>query len=101
MPRFSFCSIILYSTPTTKLPATIDSAAFSVYASSKSDDLGVSPTYNVFTSAPASDTSIAAGDFDSLGSTALATMILLLQIFLPQDTTNGYFCMFCSPITTS
>jgi len=56
------------------LPAgcTISSVKLYLYVYQKGNGLG-SPDYNVTTFTPASDTALEAGDYDSFGSTALAT----------------------------
>ena len=54
---------------------TIDSATLSLAGASKSDGLSITPDINIYSSAPASDTAIVAGDFDSLGSTAFSTPV--------------------------
>lgn len=50
--------------------AEVTAAIFSIYGSDKLDNGGVTPDVNIYSSAPASNTGIVAGDFDSLGSTA-------------------------------
>ena len=49
---------------------TILSGSFFLKGIAKADGLNISPTINVYSSAPASNTAIANGDFDSLGTTA-------------------------------
>jgi len=68
-------AIVLFDTSGIDDGDTLDSAALSVYGTFKNDDLSSSPTLNVYTSAPASNTALVAGDFDSLGSTDLSTSI--------------------------
>ena len=62
---------------TSALPDTdsIDSAILSLYGSNKYDNLSATPTINIYSSAPASDTELVGGDYDSLGSTNYATAI--------------------------
>lgn len=64
--------------PTAPLPdaAIIVSANLSLYGKSKMNDLSLtSQSINIYSSAPASDTAIVAGDYDSLGSTAFSSAI--------------------------
>ena len=51
------------------------SAVLTVFGKSKADTLGVAGDVNVYESSPASNTALVAGDFDSLGTTALSTAI--------------------------
>lgn len=46
-----------------------------IYGESKVDALGISPTANIFSSNPANNNAIVAGDHDSLGNTPFATAI--------------------------
>jgi hypothetical protein len=55
--------------------ANISAAVLSLYGTLKSDGLSATPDTNVCSSAPASNTVLVAGDFDSLGATAFATAI--------------------------
>jgi hypothetical protein len=66
-------SIYLFDTAALGSDVTITGAVLSVYGISKSDLSGFAPNVNVYSSNPASDTAIASGDFDSLGTTELAT----------------------------
>jgi len=68
--------IILFDTSALTAGATISAAVLSIYGLSKEDGPGWSPTYNIYSSAPASNTALAAGDFDSLGSTAFCDSAL-------------------------
>lgn len=65
--------------PTSGIPdaATISAAVLSLYgiAANKRDDLSIAPDVNIYSSAPASNTALVAGDFDSLGTTAFSTAI--------------------------
>lgn len=65
-------SIFLYDTSALGSSATISAATMSLYGNYKSVVGGISGTFdiNIYTSSPASDTALAAGDFDSLGTTA-------------------------------
>lgn len=68
-------SIMLFDTSALTSGATISAATLSLYGTAKLDDLSATPTTNIYSSAPASDTTLADGDFNSLGSTAFATAI--------------------------
>jgi hypothetical protein len=61
--------IFLFLTSSIGAGQTITSATLSLCGVAKYDD-GLAPTLNIYSSAPASNTVLAAGDFDSLGSTA-------------------------------
>lgn len=50
--------------------AVISAGVFSIYGTEKYDACSITPDINVYSSAPASNTDIVAGDFDSVGSTA-------------------------------
>jgi len=62
-------SIFLFDTSALPDGCRVTSAIFSVWGTNKADALSVAPDINVYASAPASTTALAAGDFDSLGST--------------------------------
>lgn len=68
-------AIFLFDTSAIADNDIIDSATLSFYGNGKSDGLTISPTLNVYSSAPASNTALAAGDYDSLGTTAFSTNI--------------------------
>jgi len=51
----------------------IDSADFKLFISGKRDDTGISEPTSIVSSAPASNTAIVGGDYNSLGSTKLAS----------------------------
>lgn len=68
-------SIFLFKTSDLTSFAVISSAVLSIYSNSKSDGLSATPNVNIYSSAPASNTALDAGDFDSLGSTEFATSI--------------------------
>lgn len=67
--------IALFDTSSIADGNNIDSATLSLFGSAKTDTLSVTPDINIYSSAPASNTAVAAGDFDSLGSTAFSTVI--------------------------
>ncbi len=62
-------SILLFDVTVIPSGAVIDSAVFSVYGQAKADALVATPNVNIYASAPASNTDVAAGDFDSIGTT--------------------------------
>lgn len=63
-------AILLFDTSSLTAGATISGVVMSMYGTGKSNGLSASPTLNVYSSNPASDTALASGDFDSLDSTA-------------------------------
>ena len=64
-------SIFCFDTSALPSICVIQSATFSLRGvATKADALSITPNINVYASAPASDTVLAAGDFDSLGTTA-------------------------------
>ena len=67
--------IFLFDTSALGAGSTVDSATLSLWGTSKADALVATPNINIYSSAPASNTALAAGDFDSLGSTAFSTAI--------------------------
>ena len=70
--------VFLFDTSSLPDDAVISAATLSLYpipGGEKGDTLGVSPDINVYSSAPALNTSLAGGDFDSLGATAFSTAI--------------------------
>lgn len=69
-------SIFLFDTSSLPDEATISAATLSVMTGSgKNDPAGWAPDVNVYSSAPASNTAVVAGDFDSLGTTPFSTAI--------------------------
>ncbi|OGO14671.1 MAG: hypothetical protein A2Z02_02925 [Chloroflexi bacterium RBG_16_48_7] len=62
--------ILLFDTSSLPDACVISAADLSVYGKTKLDQNSWNPDLNVYSSAPASNTSVAAGDFDSLGTTA-------------------------------
>ena len=67
--------LALYNTSALTAAATISAATESFRYSFKDDTNGRTPDSNICASAPASNTAVAAGDYDSLGTTAFATAI--------------------------
>jgi hypothetical protein len=61
-------SVFLFDTSGLTLAATITAAVLSLYGSSKSDNLGITPNIDIYTSNPASNTGLVAGDYDNFGS---------------------------------
>jgi hypothetical protein len=78
-------SIFLFDTSSIPDGDTVDSATLSLSGSSKNDDLVVTPDLNIYSSAPASNTALVAGDYDSLGGTAFSTAITYANL-----STTGY-----------
>jgi hypothetical protein len=66
-----------YLFDTSGLPdsATISEAILSLYGYYKADNLSATPSINIYTSNPASNTNIVAADYSTLGATALSTAI--------------------------
>ena len=62
--------IILFDLSNVPSGVTLASATLSVYGVVKLDGFSATPELNVYLSAPASDTAVVAGDYDSLGTTA-------------------------------
>jgi len=62
--------IFLYDTSSLTSGATISAAVLSLWGSSQANGLGASPTINIYTSNPASNTEQAAADYQTVGSTA-------------------------------
>lgn len=73
--RFLRRGIILFDTSALPDSVLIDSSVFSAFGASKTDPLSIAPDINLYSSAPASDTAIVAGDYDSLGTTPFSDNI--------------------------
>jgi len=69
--RGLYRGILLFDTSTLHDSANITSVTLSIYGYTKLDDLNITPNINIYSSNPASDTALIAGDFDTLGTTAL------------------------------
>lgn len=63
-------SILVFDTSAIPSSATISSVILSLYGEAKSDGLSITPDINIYSAAPASSNDLAAGDFNSLGTTA-------------------------------
>jgi len=68
--RLIYRGIFLFDTSSLPDDAVINAATLSLYGYAKLDGLSATPNINIYLSAPASNTALAAGDFDSLGATA-------------------------------
>jgi hypothetical protein len=60
--------IALFDTSALTAAAAISAAVLSLYGDDKGNALGCSPNIDIYTSAPASNTALVAGDFDCLGT---------------------------------
>jgi len=60
--------IFLFDTSALTADASISATVLSLYGQSKQDVEGWTPNLDIYTSAPASNTDLVAGDFDSLGT---------------------------------
>lgn len=67
--------ILLFDTSSIPDDAIITGAILSLYGKGKRDDAGWTPSIGIYSSAPASDTELVAGDYDSLGTTILSSVI--------------------------
>src|SRR5439155_8215333 len=70
-----FPAIFLFDTSSLPDSDVISSSTLSLYGQSKADGNSSAPNVNIYSSAPASNTGIANGDYDSLGATAFSTAI--------------------------
>jgi hypothetical protein len=77
--------IVCYDASDISSSDILDSAVMSLYGNSVSNDSSLSPTFNIYTSAPADTVSVEAGDYNSFGTTALSTAIAVGSI-----NTGGY-----------
>ncbi len=78
--------MVLFYTATLPDTATILTATLSLYGQSKLDENGNLPSANIYSSNPASNTAIVAGDYDSLGLTAFSDTSIAYNSWL---TGNG------------
>jgi len=67
--------VFLFDTSALPDACVITSAVLSIYGRGKVDEGSWTPNVNIYSSDPASNTDLVAGDFDSLGSVAYATAI--------------------------
>lgn len=63
-------SIFLFDTSALGAAATISAAVMSLFGFSKLDQLGISPNIDIYTSNPATNTDLVAGDYAQIGSTS-------------------------------
>ncbi|MBN1692598.1 MAG: hypothetical protein JW845_03485 [Dehalococcoidales bacterium] len=70
-----FRGIFLFDTSGLPDNASITGATLSIYGYSKFDTVGWLPDINIYSSNPASNTTLVNGDYDSLGTVAFATAI--------------------------
>ncbi|MFH1428667.1 MAG: glycine-rich domain-containing protein, partial [Candidatus Margulisiibacteriota bacterium] len=67
--------IILFDTSALSAGASVNSATLSIYGSVKQDPSNNAGDINIYASDPASNTVLAGGDYDSIGTTAFSTAI--------------------------
>ena len=67
-----FRGIFLFDTSALTAAAVISAATQSLWGTAKQNENSGSPDINIYSSAPASNTQVVAGDFDSLGTTPYA-----------------------------
>jgi hypothetical protein len=75
--------IFLFDTSSLPDDAEISAATLSLFGAGKADSLGIIPDVNIYSSNPASNTDVVAGDYDSLGSTAFSTAITYANWVVP------------------
>lgn len=63
-------SILLFDTSALTGDATISATVLSLYGFGKNDGLSATPTIDIYTSTPASNTVLANGDYDQIGTTS-------------------------------
>lgn len=63
-------AIFLFDTSSLTASAVVSSAVLSIYGWNKNDALAITPSLDIYTSTPASMTSLVAADFQQLGSTS-------------------------------
>lgn len=68
-------SFYLFDTSAITDSDTISSATVSLYGSGKSDSLSITPNINIYSSTPASNTSLVEEDYDQVGTTAFSTAV--------------------------
>ncbi len=67
-------TIFLFDTSAIADTDVISSATFNFYATAKTDGFSIAPDIDIVSSAPASDSAIANGDYDSLGATVFGSI---------------------------
>jgi len=70
-------SIYLFNTASIGSSSTISAATFGIPGGSKNNQLGGSPSINVYTSSPASNTALVAADYNPFGTTAQSATPIL------------------------
>lgn len=82
----------LFTFDTSALPDAdnIDTATFAFVATAVTDSLTPAQSISMVTSAPASDTALAAGDFDSLGTVLQAPELTLASLTADSSTFNTF-----------
>lgn len=81
--------VLLFNTAGIPDTAVVVSARLTLYGNSKSDGLSCTPDLNIYAIAPASNTAVAAGDFDSFGTTPYCDTPVTyanLNVFSPPST---------------
>jgi hypothetical protein len=75
--QFNFMTrgITLFDTSALTASATISAATYSLYGVNKADGLSGTPDINAYAPSPAANTSLATGDYETFGSTALSTAV--------------------------
>ena len=63
-------SIFLFDTSALGVSATISAATLSLWGRGKNDPLSIAPNIDIYTSSPASNTTIVAADYNALGNTS-------------------------------
>lgn len=77
--------ILLFDTSALPDDATITGATLSIYGTGKADAGGWAPSMGIYSSLPASDNELVPGDYDSLGTTLLSSVIAYADF-----NTSGY-----------
>jgi len=82
--------IFLFDTHGLGSGTAVSAATLSLRGADKADTLGITPNINVYSSAPASNTALANGDFDSLGSTAFCDTPITYANWRTDATFNNF-----------
>ncbi len=83
---YLYRGIALFDTSGLPDSAAISAATISLYGSSKTDNLSIAPTTNVYASAPASNNAIAAADYSQVGSTPFCDTVITYANWLISST---------------